>query len=150
MVLGNTFLLTAESLTPVAHYLRPLTDVIVLKMHCGSVHSFGSVACVKCWEMLHFWSAATDQLGNQITVMQIHYWDATWTVQWNRLCDTTPRGYVKNPASSRGFKNGGERYHCCKKSANSVWAFPVHVQRQHSPCDYRIHFAITTTSRKTQ
>ena len=39
--------------------MRASTDFIdfawgALKMHCGSVRSVGSVACVKSFEMLHF------------------------------------------------------------------------------------------------
>ena len=44
---------------------------------------------------------------------------------------------------------GDVRMDCCGKSPNSVWPVPVHIQGQHSPCNYRIYFAITT-SRKTQ
>ena len=55
----------------------------------------------------------------------------------------------KRGSGGGGFKDGGERYRCCGHSPNSVWPVPVHIQRQHSPCDYGIHFAMTT-SRNTQ
>ena len=74
----------------------------------------------------HF-QAATYLSANQITLCkytQIHYWDTTWT-----LSSETPLCF--NPGK-----------HKCQKAGRELGIKKCYA-KQHCPCDYGIHFAIT-------
>ena len=63
--------------------------------------------------------AATDQSANHVAVMQIHYWTLANEIAFVIQPGKT-RGYVNVMSMLMEIKNGGESYHCCGQSPNSV------------------------------
>ena len=82
--------------------------------------------------------AATNPSANQITVMQIHYCDATWTLSNEIIFVIQPHIDLSKSRPAAGDLRLEEK------------VIIAVGQGKQSPCDYVIHFSMATTSRKTQ
>ena len=128
--------MTAAPFTPRSHCTHPLTDLIdfawgALEMHCGSVRSVGSVACVKKLRNVQLFRQQRIHRPIRSHCANTLLWRYLDSVQWNShvIQPGKKHGCVKKPAGSWGFKN---------------------ATRSNTPCDYGIHFAITERKKKKQ